>query len=347
MRKFFASWLLACVGLTLMSAGAQACTRVLYQSADKDYIVGRTMDWDVDPRTNLWSFPRGMARDGGVGPGSIKWTSKQGSLIADFYDAATAEGVNEAGLVVSLLYLAEADYGDPKASRKPLLSVGGWAQYVLDNFASVAEAVKALQKEPFAIVAPDLPGGVKAASHMALADGSGDSAILEYLGGKLIIHHNRKYTVMTNSPPFDQQLALNTYWVEIGGSNFLPGTQRASDRFARASWNLNATPEVAGRRLAIASVFSIIRNVSVPLGIATPQEPNIASTRWRSVTDIKDRLYYFEPTLNPAIFWVDVTKLKLEPGEKPAKLDLVGNPILSGEVSDKFTPTEPFKFLSH
>ncbi|MFO1103773.1 MAG: linear amide C-N hydrolase [Methylocystis sp.] len=347
MRKFLANSLLGCAALTLTFASAEACTRVLYGTADKDYIVGRTMDWDVDPRTNLWSFPRGMARDGGVGPGSIKWTAKYGSLIADFYDAATAEGVNESGLVVSLLYLAEADYGDPKASRKPLLSVGGWAQYVLDNYGSVADAVKALQKEPFAIVAPDLPGGVKAASHMALADGSGDSAILEYLGGKLVIHHSPKFTVMTNSPPFDQQLALNTYWLEIGGSNFLPGTHRASDRFARAYWNLNATPKVADERVAIASVFSIIRNVSVPLGISTPQEPNIASTRWRSVTDIKQRLYYFEPTLNPSIFWVDLTKLKLEPGAKPAKLDLSGSPILSGEVADKFVPAEPFKFLAH
>jgi penicillin V acylase-like amidase (Ntn superfamily) len=347
MRKFLANSLLGCAALTLTFASADACTRVLYGTADKDYIVGRTMDWDVDPHTNLWSFPRGMARDGGVGPGSIKWTSKYGSLAADFYDAATAEGMNESGLVVSLLYLAEAEYGDPKASKKPLLSVGGWAQYVLDNYASVADAVKALQKEPFAIVAPDLPGGVKAASHMALADASGDSAILEYLGGKLVIHHSPKFTVMTNSPPFDQQLALNTYWVEIGGSNFLPGTHRASDRFARAYWNLNATPKVDDKRVAIASVFSIIRNISVPLGISTPQEPNIASTRWRSVTDIKDRLYYFEPTLNPSIFWVDLTKLKLAPGAKPAKLDLSGSPILSGEVADKFVPAEPFKFLAH
>jgi penicillin V acylase-like amidase (Ntn superfamily) len=346
-RQFAKGLLAAAVAIASMCGSAEACTRVLYGTSDKDYLVGRTMDWDVDPRTNLWSFPRGMARDGGVGPGSIKWTSKHGSLIADFYNAATAEGMNDAGLAVNLLYLAEADYGDPKASKKPLLSVGGWAQYVLDNYANVADAVKALQKEPFAIVAPDLPGGVKAASHMALADQSGDSAILEYLGGKLVIHHNPKYTVMTNSPPFDQQLALNTYWVEIGGSNFLPGTHRASDRFARASWNLNATPKVDDKRVAIASVFSIIRNVSVPLGISTPQEPNIASTRWRSVTDIKERLYYFEPTLNPSIFWVELTKLKLEPGAKPAKLDLAGSPILAGEVSDKFVPAEPFKFLSH
>lgn len=273
MKKQLATWLLAGAALASTYTSALACTRVLYGTADKDYVVGRTMDWDVDPRTNLWSFPRGMARDGGVGPGSIKWTSKYGSLIADFYDAATAEGMNDAGLAVNLLYLAEADYGDPKASRKPLLSVGGWAQYVLDNYATVADAVKALQKEPFAIVAPDLPGVVKAASHMALADASGDSAILEYLGGKLVIHHNPKYTVMTNSPPFDQQLALNTYWIEIGGSKFLPGTHRASDRFARAYWNLNATPKVDDKRLAIASVFSIIRNISVPLGPPIRRSP--------------------------------------------------------------------------
>jgi choloylglycine hydrolase len=35
-----------------------------------------------DIRTNLWSFPRGMSRDGGVGPKSISWTSKYGSVIA-------------------------------------------------------------------------------------------------------------------------------------------------------------------------------------------------------------------------------------------------------------------------
>jgi penicillin V acylase-like amidase (Ntn superfamily) len=29
--------------------------------------------------------------------------------------------------------------------------------------------------------------------------------------GKLVIHHGKQYTVMTNSPTFDQQLALNAY----------------------------------------------------------------------------------------------------------------------------------------
>ncbi|CSI84473.1 choloylglycine hydrolase [Vibrio cholerae] len=31
-----------------------------------------------------------------------------------------------------------------------------------------------------------------------------------------MIHHGSQYKVMTNSPTFDQQLALNTYWQQIG-----------------------------------------------------------------------------------------------------------------------------------
>ncbi len=111
------------------------------------------------------------------------------------YYVAACDGINEAGLVVNALYLNEADYGDAESSGKPLLSIGGWVQYILDNFGNVAEAVEALKKEPFALVAPDFPGGKKAGGHVAIADDTGDSAIFEYLEGKLVIHHDRKYTV--------------------------------------------------------------------------------------------------------------------------------------------------------
>jgi choloylglycine hydrolase len=326
---------------------SDACTRVLYETGTKNFIVGRTMDWYDDTGTDLWALPRGMARDGGAGPGSINWTSKYGSLVGDIYDVASADGMNEAGLVGNILYLVESDYGDVKASGKPLLSVGGWLQYILDNYGTVAEAVEALRREPFAIVAPALPGGKAAGGHIAIADASGDSAIFEYIKGKLVIHHDRKYTVMTNSPPFEQQLAINTYWNDVGGLRFLPGTHRASDRFARVSWNLSAAPKVDDPRLATATVFSVIRNISVPLGISDPEKPNIAATLWRTVADIKARRYYFESAFSPSIFWVDLAKLKLDPGSKPSKLNLSGNPILAGEVSDRFVPAEPFKFLSH
>jgi choloylglycine hydrolase len=337
----------ASAATALVGFGALACTRFVYDTGANTFIVGRSMDWAEDPGTDLWSFPKGLKRDGGAGPGSVEWTSKHGSVISSFYNIATVDGINDAGLVANALYLVESDYGDARGSGKPLISVGAWTQYALDNFGTVAEAVDALSKDPFGVVAPDLPGGKKAAGHLALADASGDSAIFEYVAGKLVIHHDRKYTVVTNSPTFDQQLAINAYWKGVNGLSFLPGTIGSADRFVRMSWSLNAAPRVSDPRLAVATAFSLIRSISVPLGLADPVKPNIAATIWRTVSDTSARRYFFESSYNPSIFWVDLNKLKLEPGSPPAKLDLSGRPLLDGEVSDKFVPTEPYTFLAH
>ena len=132
--------------------------RCVYLGPDGMIIVARSMDWAEDPGTNLYCFPRGMKRDGAAGPRSINWTSKFGSVGCAFYEAGTVDGMNERGLVANVLYLVESDYGKPDG-RKPTLSITAWGQYALDNFATVAEAVETLGKEPFVIIAPILPNG--------------------------------------------------------------------------------------------------------------------------------------------------------------------------------------------
>ena len=331
-----------------VSSVAEACTRFVYLGANDQVITGRSMDWKTDVGTNLWVFPRGMKRSGEVGPNSIQWTSKHGSVIASGYDISTTDGMNEAGLVANLLWLVESSY--PKYDGKgPGLSIAAWAQYVLDNFATVQEAVDALGKTPFTIITANVPGESRLATlHLSLSDASGDSAIIEYIDGKQVIHHSRAYQVMTNSPTFEQQLALNEYWKQIGGTVMLPGTNRASDRFARASFYVNAIPKTESPIEAIASVFSVIRNVSVPFGITTLDQPNISSTRWRTVSDHKRKLYFFESVLTPNIFWVDLTKLDFsEKTGKVMKLDLGPNQvhIYSGMANDQFKEAAPFKFL--
>ena len=220
---------------------------------------------------------------------------------------------------------------------------------MLDNFATVQEAVDALAKQPFTVVTASVPGEERLATlHLSLSDASGDSAIIEYIDGKQVIHHSRDYQVMSNSPTFEKQLALSEYWKQIGGTVMLPGTNRASDRFARAAFYVNAIPKTENPVEAIASVFSVIRNVSAPFGITTPDEPNISSTRWRTVSDQKRNLYFFESALTPNIFWVDLTKLDLsEKTGKVMKLDLgpIQTDIHSGMANDQFKDTQPFKFL--
>ncbi|MDI7863829.1 linear amide C-N hydrolase [Rhizobiaceae bacterium n13] len=334
--------------MALGQSPASACTRLVYLGPNDNIVTARSMDWKSDIATNLWIFPRGMERNGEAGPNSIRWTSKYGSVIASGYDISTTDGLNEAGLMANVLWLVESEY--PLQDRnKPGLSIAAWAQYVLDNFATVEAAVQALRSEPFTIVTDNVPGEERLATlHLSLSDAAGDSAIIEYIGGKQVIHHDRKYQVMTNSPVFDEQLALNEYWKQVGGTVMLPGTNRAADRFARASFYVNAIPKDESPDRALASVFSVIRNVSVPYGISTPDQPNISSTRWRTVADHKRKLYFFESALTPNTFWVDLNTLDFSPETgKVKKLDLGENQdhTYSGNANSAFRDAEPFKFL--
>jgi len=305
------------------------------------------MDWRDEIPVNLWVFPKGMQRNGEVGPSSVKWTSRYGSVIASAWDMGTTDGMNEVGLVANVLWLAESQYPkfDPKG-QKPGLSIAAWAQYVLDNYGTVAEAVEALKGEPFTLVSDYIPGTDRFTTlHLSLSDKSGDNAIFEYINGRLVIHHDPKYVVMTNSPVFDEQLALNNYWRGIPGTIMLPGTNRAADRFVRASFYIDAIPQTDDVRTSIASVFSVIRNCSVPYGISSKEEPNISTTRWRSVADHKDLVYYFETVTSPGTFWINLKDLDLSEKGKVLKLDVEQNKTYTGLSNGHLKKAEPFKFM--
>jgi penicillin V acylase-like amidase (Ntn superfamily) len=330
-------------GLTALPAGA--CTRVTYLGPADTVVTGRSMDWMESIDTNLWALPAGIRRSGAVKDNAFTWTSRYGSVVATAYDAITTDGMNEKGLVANLLYLAVAQYGARDPAR-PGLTIAAWAQYFLDSFATVDEAVAAMKTEPFQIVAPPLVRGNAPSLHLSLSDATGDSAILEYLDGKLVIHHGRQFQVMTNDPTYDQQLALDAYWRDIGGAAMLPGTDRPADRFVRASYYLGQAPRTSDPRESVAAMFGIMRNVSVPMGVARPGQPNVAATLWRSVSDQTHRIYYFDETASPNVFWVSLDKLNLGQGGPVEKLDLAHGAILAGDTADRFQPATAFTFLS-
>ncbi|MRH77662.1 linear amide C-N hydrolase [Spiribacter sp. C176] len=339
-------YFLVCLAIGF-SIEAAACTRVVYKGPNDTVITGRTMDFSIEIPANQWIFPRGTKRSGEVGKNSIEWVSKYGSVGVSTWDIAIADGMNEKGLVTNLLWLVESEYPTfDKQGDTPGMAISLWAQYVLDNFATVAEAVKALGQESFAVVSDFIPGTEKFTTvHLSISDASGDSAILEYIDGRLVIHHDPAYTVMTNSPPFEEQLAITKYWQNIPGKAFLPGSVTAADRFVRASFFLDAIPQTDDTRTAVASVFSVIRNVSVPYGFEIEGFPNLSTTRWRSLADQKDLVYYFETALTPNIFWVDLKKIDFSEDAGTRKLDLSDHQTYTGEVSAQFEHAEPMRFL--
>lgn len=333
--------------LSTINQQINACTRVVYKGANNTVITARSMDWKDEIDANIWIFPRGLQRTGNVGKSSLKWSSKYGSVITSAWDIATTDGINEKGLVANVLWLVESEYPkfDPQGTKSGV-TIAAWAQYVLDNYATVKEAVDDLQKEQFVVVSDFIPGTQKFTTlHLSISDATGDNAIFEYIDGKLKIHHDPSYTVMTNSPIFEEQLAINKYWNGIPGTIMLPGTNRAADRYVRASYYINAIPQAADERTSIASVFSVIRNCSVPFGISSETEPNISSTRWRSVADQKNLVYYFETVKTPNTFWIDLKKIDFSKKAATRRLSVSKNETYSGETSKQFVNTKPFTFI--
>jgi penicillin V acylase-like amidase (Ntn superfamily) len=337
--------LYSCLVAMLCASTALPCTRVLWMSPDGQVFVGRTQDWTERVDSTFRVYPRGIERTGAVSKNPHKWTPKFGSVALAAYDSGTEEGVNEKGLSVHVLYLAKvADFG-PRDPNREAIGIMQWAQYYLDNFATVAEAVEANRKFPFQIEPLILPNGFPTEMHISLSDKSGDSAVVEYVGGKATIYHDKRFNVMTNEPTYDQQIENLKQYRTFGGDKPLPGERTPTDRFVRAAYYVNGLPKPTSQGEGAAYMFSVIRNVSVPFGSPDPEKPNVSSTIFRTVQDLTGGRYYFESTYAPNVVWVDMNKIDFTQGQPELELKVEKEIFeLNGNVTDKLQKAKPFVF---
>jgi penicillin V acylase-like amidase (Ntn superfamily) len=324
------------------------CTRAVWPDANGAVLVGRNMDFRNDVMTNLWKLPRGIER--GSSAGRLSWKAKHGSLVAACFDMMSVDGLNEAGFAGHILWLAEADYGARDEAR-PALPLSMWLQYFLDNFETVADAVAWVEETKVQLIPIDDPAtGEPPTLHLALDDATGDSAIIEYIGGEPRVWHSRDYRVMTNSPTFDQQIEHLRQIQGFGGDRPLPGTTDAADRFARASYYVDRLPQPKTQVEAIAGMLSVLHNAAQPFRVPDPDKPYASQTLWQTVADLTNLRYVFESTTRPNIVWVDLADLDFSEGASAARLDLVGDTALegglAGEVSGDFVATDPLPFVN-
>lgn len=178
------------------------CTRVFWNSNGVAMVCARTLDWETSDEPRLWALPRGLQHSGGAGPGSIEWTSRFGSVSMQGWGCVTTEGLNEAGLSARVLYLEASEWEAP--DERPALANLVWAQYAVDNFATVAEALAGLAE----VRVVSMPmRGAHLGAHLMLEDSAGDSALVEMIGGRATVHHGARFDVATNDPPYDEQVA--------------------------------------------------------------------------------------------------------------------------------------------
>lgn len=320
---------------------SQACTRVLFANAAGTVLVGDNMDWFEDMHTDLMVFPRDHARASRVRVNPMNWRSQYGSIIATVYgEPSASNGMNEHGFAAHLQGLNGAEFGD-RDEQRPGLSIDLWAQFYLDNFQTVDEAVRYTQSHDFQVVTFVDPRAGKVQMHLAMEDASGDSAIIEYVKGQPVIYHDKSYTVMTNDPSYDKQLENVKQYAGLGGDKPLPGATFPPDRFVRASFYLAQMSKPKTNQEAIFKLLSIMQNAGQPYGTNSPERTQngiIFESIWRAISDLTNRVFYFNSTVRFNTFWVNLDAFNLEAGAPVMKLDLENKMELTGEVSAEFKP---------
>ncbi len=304
---FFA--LLACLSMQV----GQACTTFLLEHDDQN-VFGRNYDWSVDDGLIITN-KRNIAKTATTEQNPAKWTSKYGSITFNqFGREMPLGGMNEAGLVVEVMWLVETEY--PAADSIPTLNNLQWVQYQLDNFSTVKQV---LASDSLVTVISDNSATI----HYLVADATGDCASIEFLDGKAVYHTGEEMPVpvLTNNTYEESEQFLHGL-KPFGGAEPIPQGFGSLARFARAARYIRRyRPEDSVPIIDYA--FAALSSVSSGM-----------YTKWSIVYDIPNLRIYFRTFANQQIRHLDLASFDFS-GSTPAKmLDI--NARLSGDVARDF-----------
>ncbi len=326
----------------LLAPNVYACTGIQLKALDGTVLHARTLEFAVDLQSEILISPRGFARTGTTPDGKPgrAWKAKYASVGANGVGLPIiVDGLNEKGLAAGLFYFPGSAGYMPYTAADAGRTIAPWelVSWVLDNFATVAEAKAALRE---LVVPSELfkAWNLELEVHFVIRDATGDCIVVEYVGGKLNIYDD-PLGVITNSPGFDWHMTnLRNYLnfsmvsappVQLGsvkltptgqGSGMLglPGDFTPPSRFVRAvAFSQSALPVDTGSDLVL-QAFHILNQFDIPKGAARDQEKDshgnvIADyTLWTAVSDLKTKRYYFRTYDNSQIRSVDLMKMNLD-----------------------------------
>lgn len=296
------------------------CTRILNNIDISHVTVGRCMDWEFMLPAYIYAQPAQQRKVGisskhatalGIAQENIlSWNAKYASIttqVGEDTTFGTDDGINEAGLVVNILYDSDCDYG-PIPSKSPFqaLSVLRWGQFILDNFDTVASTIEYFQQNKITLISEAVPGDEDSGAelHVALSDKTGNSAIIEIHAGEMVFYTDKQFTVVTNQPSYEAQLIMSQYWFyqwglsEVTNHNPVytaPGGDTPVQRFQRACFYryMHRTEKAKTDRLM--QVRSMINTCAVPLLFQANNHGGEDSpyTLWVNLADSTNQRYYF------------------------------------------------------
>lgn len=285
-----------------------ACTTFCLKNKG-EVLFGKNYDWMIGDGL-IFVNKRGVSKVSTAENTPAKWVSKYGSVTFNQYGRESPNGgMNEAGLVIELMWLEEALY--PKADARPAVDVLEWIQYQLDTAASVEEVIQNAEK---ARIDSEIP------LHYLVSDRSGNAASIEFLDGKLVAHTGEKMPVSA--------LANDTYEKSLNYSKTATAekakTESSLDRFTRAAQKTKEfEKQPKTEQEAVTYAFDILANVA---------QKN--ATQWSIVYDQRRGKIHFRSMQSPQIKSVDTKSFDYSCGSAVKIFDV--NAKTSGDVTAKF-----------
>jgi choloylglycine hydrolase len=209
------------------AAVVSACSTFCLRDGSR-VLLGKNFDWHTGEGF-LSINARHVTKTALVHPPDlpVHWTATYGSVT---FNQIGREfpfgGMNEAGLVVELLWLSDTRYPPPDA--RPALNELQWVQYQLDTAQSVAEVLRS--DAALRIAQPH------AAVHYFVCDHAGNAATIEFLDGRLVAHTGAALPapVLTNSS-YARSLAYLSAPGGFGARREIASSPSSLDRFVRAA----------------------------------------------------------------------------------------------------------------
>ncbi|QQE13514.1 choloylglycine hydrolase family protein [Planctomycetota bacterium] len=335
---------------------ANACTEFIVKADDGVNVVGRSMEFGFDLKSQVVVQPRGdeFTMPEVEGQEGMHWENKFGYAYLNGNETTViADGMNEKGLSVGCLYMPEyAVYqkvNKTNADRAiPNDLLGHW---LLGNFERVDEIKKQLPEMIVYGHEVEWVGG-ELPLHYSVYERSGKGIVIEYTKDGLRIYDN-EIGVMTNSPPFDWHLEnlqnylglksnnpeaekVDKYLVKPAGQGFgmigLPGDYTPPSRLVRVLALRSASDKVDDEYEAANLALHLLNTVDIPKGTVRPakneKQDHFDYTQWIVIKDLKNLKLYYRTYSSISVQMIDLMKIDFEKESGVRKISLTEKPIV-------------------
>ena len=312
------------------------CTAATYKT--KDFYFGRTLDYEFSYGDEVVVMPRNYPLRFRSAAASGTQYAMIGMAYVAGNDPLFYDGINEKGLgMAGLNFVGNAHYNKRTEGRDNIAQFE-FIPWILSQCASVKEARELISRinlldEPYSEQLP------VAQLHWMIADR--DEAItVESMRDGLKVHDN-PLGVMTNNPPFDQQMfALNNYmnlspkqpqncwnipltaYSRGMGALGLPGDLSSQSRFVRVAYTKAHSVSGDSETESVSQFFHILGSVDQQRGCCDVGEEEYEITLYTSCCNADKGIYYYTTYDNHQITAVDMHRENLD-GEALARYPLI------------------------